>query len=208
MANIVVYDLETTGINKNTVFPVQFAAIVVDGISLKIKDKEVFNQMCRPPDFDNMCKDNGLLEFHSKHRGISKEEFIKLVDSSPPMDVVFSQFLQFIGQYKFKGKDPVLGGFNIVNYDNPILERLLNGKKGVWNPIFFLDAMQICYTWLRGAELRSMSLDSLREYFGLTKGGHEALKDCKDSALILTRFLGYHNKLAVSKDYFAGAFKG
>lgn len=207
MNNIVVYDLETTGKDPSKVYPIQFAAIVLDGITLKPIEGEVFNQMCKPPDFEQMKEDTGLLQFHAKHRGMTPDEVVDLVDKSPKMELVFNQFKAFVSQQRTKGKDPVLGGFNIANYDNVILGRLLDGKKGGWNPIFYLDAMQMCYTWLRAKELRSLSLDSLREYFGLDKGGHEALKDCRDTATIITRFLGYQQKLASPKDYFAGAFK-
>jgi len=215
MANIVVYDLETTGIDATKVFPIQFAALPIDGVNLKIREDNVFNQMCKPPDFDymidftdsNAASKQGLWKFHAEHRGVSVEQIIELVRTSPPMELVFEQFQQFIAQFKVKSQNPVLGGFNIANYDNVIINRLLKGKKGPWNPIFYLDAMQMCYTWLRSAELKSHSLDNLRQYFGLSKGGHEALKDCKDTAIILTRFLQYQQQLAIGKSYFANAFK-
>lgn len=214
MSNIVVYDLETTGLDANKVFPIQFAALPIDGVTLKIKEDNVFNQMCRPPDFDYMTdyvtgdSKHGLWKFHAEHRGVTVEQIIDLVRGSPPMSLVFEQFKQFISSFSVKGKTPTLAGFNIVNYDNVIINRLLEGKKGPWNPIFFLDAMQLSYTWLRSNDMRSMSLDSLRNHFGLTKGGHEALKDCKDTALILTRFLNFQQQLAISKGYFANTFRG
>lgn len=219
MPNIVVYDLETTGLDTGKVFPIQFAALPVDGVTLKIKEDNVFNQMCRPPDFDDMVKFKdesgnitdtskyGLWKFHAEHRGVTIEQVIDLVAGSPPMNLIFEQFKQFISSFSIKGEKPVLAGFNIVNYDNIIINRLLEGKKGPWNPIYFLDTMQLCYTWLRSKGMRSMSLDTLRGYFGLSKGGHEALKDCKDTALILTRFLNFQQQLAISKNYFENTFK-
>lgn len=214
--NIIVYDLETTGKDPNKVYPIQFAALPMDGVTLKVKEDNVFNQMCKPPDFDYMidftddeaASKRGLWKFHAEHRGVTQEQIIDLVRNSPPMELVFEQFKQFIGSFKVKGKDPILGGFNITNYDNTILTRLLKGKKGTWNPIFYLDAMQISYCWLRSAELKSYSLDNLRQYYGLPKGGHEAMKDCKDTATILSRFLNFKQQLAIGKNYFEGAFKG
>lgn len=213
MQNIVVYDLETTGKDANKVYPIQFAAIPIDGVSLKIKEDDVFNQMCRPPDFEEMIKykddpeKEGLWKFHAEHRGCTIEQIIELVAQAPLMATVFEQFKQFVGQFKTNNYQPELGGFNIENYDNVILNRLLDGKKGTWSPIFRYDAMQMSKTWLRSSGLRSMSLDNLREHYGLPKGGHEALKDCKDTAIILTRFLNYQKQLAANKNYFAKAFK-
>jgi|JI10StandDraft_1071094.scaffolds.fasta_scaffold10620_16 DNA polymerase III epsilon subunit-like protein len=215
MQNIIVYDLETTGKDPNKVYPIQFAAIPIDGTSLKIKEDDVFNQMCKPPDFEDMAnykgdsEKEGLWKFHAEHRGVSIAQVIELVGASPPMNIVFSQFREYVKRFKNK-KDPELGGFNICNYDNVIINRLLKEEKlakGTWSPIFFHDVMQDCKSWLRSADMRSMSLDSLREHFGLTKGGHEALKDCKDTAQLLARFLKFKQELASGHNYFAKAFK-
>ena len=197
MQHIVVYDLETTGKDATKVFPIQFAALPIDGVSLKIREGDFFNQMCKPPDFEEMVKykndpeKESLWKFHAEHRGCTIEQVIELVSTAPLMSTVFDQFQQYIAQFKSKAGQPELGGFNIMNYDNVIINRLLDGKKGSWNPIFFYDAMQLCKTWLRAAKMRYLNLDALREHFGLPKGGHEALKDCKDTAIILTRFLSY-----------------
>ncbi len=213
MQHIVVYDLETTGKDAKKVFPIQFAAIPIDGVSMKIKDGDFFNQMCRPPDFEDMAnyKDNpdktSLWQFHADHRGCTIPQVIELVGSAPLMATVFEQFQQYIAQFKTKYGAPELGGFNIMNYDNVIVNRLMDGKKPVWSPIYYYDALQMCKTWLRSANKRSLSLDAMREHFGLPKGGHEALKDCKDTAIILTRFLSYQNQLAANHKYFEKAFK-
>lgn len=213
MENIIVYDLETTGKDADTAFPIQFAAVPIDGITLKVKAGDVFNQMCRPPNFEDMAnyKDDkektGLWQFHAEHRGTTIDNVIELVGSSPQMDVVFEQFKKYVSLFKSKAGNPMLGGFNIFNYDNVIISRILKGEKGGWNPIYYYDVMQMCKTWLRSAGLKRMSLDALREHFGLTKGGHEALKDCEDTAAILTRFLSYQQQLAANKNYFAKAFK-
>ena len=214
MHNIIVYDLETTGKDPRTVFPIQFAAIPVDGASLKPKFDDVFNQMCKPPNFDDMInyKDDsekeGLWKFHARNRGVSIEQMIELVGSSPSMNVVFPQFTQFIKQYRANNRDPILAGHNICNYDNVIINRLIGKNKTTWNPIYFLDTMNLCYGWLRTSNVTRFSLDSLRDYFGLTKGGHEALKDCSDCAIILSRFLKYQQELSAGKNYFANAFTG
>lgn len=214
MHNIIVYDLETTGIDPHTVFPIQFAATPIDGASLKPKFDDVFSQMCKPPNFKDMAdykgnsEKEGLWKFHARHRGVSVDQMIELVEGAPPLDVVFPQFIQFIKQHKSNNRDPVLGGHNIVNYDNVIIRRLLNKEKPSWNTIYCLDTMNLCYGWLRGSNLHSFSLDNLRDYLGLQKGGHEALKDCNDCAIILSRFLKYQQELSANKQYFMNAFSG
>jgi hypothetical protein len=49
-------------------------------------------------------------------------------------------------------------------------------------------------------------LDTVREYLGISKdGAHDALKDVKDCAMILTRFMRLHRKLC-PKISFKGSF--
>jgi DNA polymerase III epsilon subunit-like protein len=58
--------------------------------------------------------------------------------------------------------------------------------------------MNIVFLWFENnQDLSSYSLDSLREYLGISKdGAHDAIKDVKDSAEILIRFMKLHRKLS------------
>ena len=55
-------------------------------------------------------------------------------------------------------------------------------------------------------ELKNYTLDNLREYLGISKeGAHDALKDVKDTAQIMIRFLRLHRNLSSKikfKEYF------
>ena len=54
--------------------------------------------------------------------------------------------------------------------------------------------------------VNSISMDSMRDYMGIDKeGSHAALKDVKDTANIMIRFLKFHRALA-SKTQFEKAF--
>jgi DNA polymerase III epsilon subunit-like protein len=56
------------------------------------------------------------------------------------------------------------------------------------------------------SEVRSLSLDNMRDYLGLSKdNAHDAIKDVEDCAKILIRFLRLHKNLS-SKIQFKGAF--
>jgi DNA polymerase III alpha subunit (gram-positive type) len=56
-----------------------------------------------------------------------------------------------------------------------------------------IDLLKIVFSWFNGTkELANYKLDTLREYFGITKeGAHRALKDVEDTGAILMRFLKY-----------------
>ena len=59
-----------------------------------------------------------------------------------------------------------------------------------------LDIMNLVFYWFENINLKSYTLDNIREYLGISKdGAHDALKDVKDCANILIRFLRLHRKL-------------
>jgi DNA polymerase III epsilon subunit-like protein len=57
--------------------------------------------------------------------------------------------------------------------------------------------MNVIFYWFESnSELKNYTLDNLREYLGISKeGAHDALKDVKDTAEILIRFLKLHRNL-------------
>jgi DNA polymerase III epsilon subunit-like protein len=57
--------------------------------------------------------------------------------------------------------------------------------------------MNLIFYWFESNnDLKSYTLDSLRDYFGISKvGAHDAFKDVQDCAEILIRFLRLHRNL-------------
>ena len=68
--------------------------------------------------------------------------------------------------------------------------------------------MNLVFYWFNHSnDLKSYTLDSLRDYMGISKeGAHDAIKDVKDTAEIMIRFLKLHRNLA-EKIKFKGSFK-
>ena len=106
---------------------------------------------------------------------------------------------------------------NIHRFDLKIIDRLSQkygdtNKEGN-NNIFFqrdvLDIMNLVFYWFeQNSDLKSYSMDNLRDYLGISKdGAHDALKDVKDSAEILIRFLKLYRNMA-NKVKFKDSFKG
>ena len=67
--------------------------------------------------------------------------------------------------------------------------------------------MNVVFYWFEGNnELKNYTLDNLRDYMGLSKeGAHDALKDVKDTAQIMIRFMKLHRNLS-DKIKFKGSF--
>ena len=81
------------------------------------------------------------------------------------------------------------------------------GKTSLFYPRDVADMMNVMFYWFEGNnELKNYTLDHVREYFGMSKeGSHDALKDTKDTAQLLIRFMRLHRNLS-NKIKFKGSF--
>jgi DNA polymerase III epsilon subunit-like protein len=81
-------------------------------------------------------------------------------------------------------------------------------QTNIFHPRDRIDIMNIAWLWLSNvSELKSLSLDSLRSYLGINKdNAHDAMKDVRDCADILIRFLRLHKNLS-AKIQFKGSFE-
>lgn len=228
MANfqkICVFDLETDGISPEKCSPVQIAAIMVDPNKLEIIPDSEFNINLRPealqdkPDYD--YSDSDVLDFHAKVRGSSKEDILKQWKDYQKQEQGWKLFVSYLELYHTRSDKkscftaPIAAGYNINRFDLRIIERLSTkynnvnkeGKSSLFYPRDVLDMMNMVFYWFEGNnELKNYTLDHIREYFGLsTIGAHDALKDVKDTAHLLIRFMRLHRNLA-NKVKFKGSF--
>jgi len=111
---------------------------------------------------------------------------------------------------------PVAAGYNILRFDMKIVERFCR-KLGYVNnentsSLFFprdtLDIMNLLFYWFESnGDVKNLTLDNVRDYMGISKAGaHDALKDVKDCAELLIRFMRLHRNLSKKikfKDSFA-----
>ena len=222
---ICVFDFETDGTNPEKCSPVQLAAIMVDPINLEIIPNSEFNCNFKPecmeqdPQFEYKTD---ILDFHAKVKGCSKDDVYKEWQGYPKQSVAWKMFVDYLDKYhsrnskKSQFSAPIAAGYNIYRFDLPIIERLSRKNKNVnkegSSNIFFprdvIDSINLVYYWFsHNNELKSFKLDTLRDYFGITKdGAHDAIKDVRDTAEIIIRFLKLHRNLA-EKIKFKGSFK-
>lgn len=228
MANfqkLCVFDLETDGANPDKCSPVQIAAIMVDPIKLEIIKDSEFNINLKPeplqenPDYD--YSDSDVLDFHAKVRNSTKAQILKDWSLYQQQDNGWKSFVSYLDMYHTRSDKkscfsaPIAAGYNINRFDLRIIERLsikynnLNkeGKSSLFYPRDVIDLMNVMFYWFEGGnELKNYTLDHVREYFGLSKdGAHDALKDVKDTAELLIRFMKLHRNLS-SKVTFKGSF--
>jgi DNA polymerase III epsilon subunit-like protein len=213
---ICVFDLETDGKDPNTCSPVQIAAIIIDPIKLEIIEDSEFNINLKPHALEANSsyayEDSDVLDFHAKVRGTSKDNILEEWRAYPSQDGAWKMFTSYLDMYHLKSDRkscftaPIAAGYNINRFDLKIIQNLsvkyktLNkeGNSSLFYPRDVLDIMNLVFYWFEGSkDLKSYSLDNVRDYLGISKeGAHDALKDVRDTADILIRFLRLHRKLS------------
>jgi DNA polymerase III epsilon subunit-like protein len=223
--NIAVIDFETDGKDPYTCEPTELACVMIHPKKLEIiPDSEFFVQM-RPSDIDmpDYIKEHeSTIKFHVKASGKSQEEILESWRNATQQKTAWETFVNYLGRYhttqerKCVFTAPICAGYNIMRYDLVIIDRLAqkygNIDKRVGTSLFFprdkIDVMFYAFAWFEGmSEPASYSMDILRPFFGIdSEGSHSAMKDVKDTADILIRFLRLHRRTA-EKVKFKDAFK-
>lgn len=221
---ICVFDFETDGSDPSACSPVQIAAIMLDPIHLEIIDGSEFNINFKPEVLDNNDNykyETDILDFHAKVKGCSQEEVLKSWYQYPKQEHAWKLFVNYLDKYhtrsskKSQFSAPIAAGYNIYRFDLPIVDRLSKkygnvnkeNKTALFFPRDVVDAMNLVFYWFEhNNDLKSYTLDTLRDYFGIDKdGAHDAIKDVKDTAEIIIRFMKLHRNLG-QKIKFKNAF--
>ena len=225
LQKICVFDFETDGVNPDICSPVQLAAIIVDPIKLEIVPDSKFNINLKPELLDKNpshdYSDSDVLDFHSKVKGVAKETVLETWKQFPGQEQGWRAFVSYLEMYHTRSEKkscftaPIAAGYNIHRFDLRIIDRLssrynnLNkeGRSSLFYPRDTIDIMNLVFYWFENnRDLKNYTLDSLREYLGISKeGAHDALKDVEDTANIMIRFLKLHRRTA-NKVKFKGSF--
>tara|TARA_R110000803_G_scaffold41244_3_gene88734 strand:- start:497 stop:1195 length:699 start_codon:yes stop_codon:yes gene_type:complete len=206
--NICVFDFETDSPKPDTCNPVQLGAIMVHPIKLTLIDSAEFCSDMRPLDFDEPDyaeKHKDTIEWHAKTAKCTTAEVLKRWDEAPPQKDVWTTFLSWLSRYHTKQDRqtiftaPIAAGYNIFNFDLKIINRLStkygNIQKDGTSKVFFprdkIDIIHQVFYWFENQqEPKSYTMDSMREYFGMSnENAHDALQDVKDEAEIMIRFM-------------------
>ena len=216
---IAVFDFETDGSNPKVCSPVQLACVMIDTIKNEILEGSEFNIQMKPDKLEQDSSysykneaDGNILEWHSKVRACSEADVLEGWKNAAPQKQAWQMFIQYLDKYhcraskKTKFSSPIAAGYNIQRFDLKIIERLSvkydnaskEGESEIFHPRDNLDVMFMLYPWFRNLDdVKSLSLDNVRQYLGIpTEGGHDALKDVRDTAEILIRLLKLHKSLS------------
>lgn len=221
---IMVIDFETDSTDPYSCNPIQLGAIVIDPIKLEIIPDSEFNAIIKPENIgreDYVERHKDTLEWHSKIRNETVESILRRLQNAPTQKIVWETFVNYISQYHTRHDNqnqfsaPIMAGYNIFDFDLIIMDRLCQKYKNVDNKgkpkLFYrrdtIDIMKLMFLWFEGLTdgPESYTMDNIRTYFGISKeGAHDAMKDVRDEASILLRFLRLHRGFA-KKVKFKGA---
>jgi inhibitor of KinA sporulation pathway (predicted exonuclease) len=203
--NIAVFDLETWSLDTKTLEAVELAAVVIDGQTLEPIQGGEFQSYMKPKDWDN---------FDQKAINVNKITHELLKEKGRERGDVLRSFGTFLNQFKVKGIKfggaPIASGKNIHKFDLPILDRICreegladkNGENKFFDQKIRLDLEDLMYHWFQGdvrPKPATGKMDDLRTFFGLSHdGAHGALVDCKQTALLVRKFMALYRKYPVS----------
>jgi len=212
---ICVFDFETDGVDPTVCSPVQIAAVMVDPLQLEIIEGSEFNTYFKPETLEQSESykyETDVLDFHAKVKGCQADDILAEWKKYPKQELSWNLFINYLDKYhtrtskKSQFSAPIAAGYNIYRFDLPIINRLSKkygntnkeGNSGIFFPRDVVDTMNLIFYWFEhNNDLKSYTLDSLRDYFGIDKtGAHDALKDVKDTAEILIRFMKLHRNIS------------
>lgn len=157
LSDYVVVDTETTGLSVHSDFVIQLSA-------LKYKEDKLvgqYNQLINP-DIDSL--DHKITEL----TGITIED----LKGKPKFGDVKDDFLAFVGDLPWVG-------YNINQFDIPIL--MSNGL-GVTN--FYTEDAYLLAKRRMPSDIPNRKLSTLKLYFGINAVSHNALEDCRTTAIV------------------------
>jgi DNA polymerase III epsilon subunit-like protein len=218
-----VFDFETDGKFAETANPVQLAAVILHPGSLETIAE--FESKMRPKGVTGKTyfeDHKETIEWHAKLHKTTAEKILAAWKKHPDSQVVWTSFFEFISKYHMRQGNigsftaPIPGGYNIVNFDLPIAQRLCEqygfvdtkGNSKIFSKVNKFDVYDIVFSWFENLnEPEKLSMDYMRPFLGMsTDGAHDALQDVKDTTAILVRFLNFQRRLG-SVEKFKDCFK-
>jgi DNA polymerase III epsilon subunit-like protein len=210
---ICVRDYETGSKNKYKTQPIQIGAVMIDPKKLEVVEDSLFVSSMRPILDDKEAVAAGFDPIEDealKVNGFTREE----LEKAPETKLVWQNYLSYLEKYNLKGKGgnnwnaPVVGGFNNSNFDDVIDIRMCEkygpklddwGGWGIYHPTYNHDVFQMVQHLFFSINLNergSLSMDSLREYFGMDKeNAHKADIDVLQTAYLMIKIMRLYKKL-------------
>jgi hypothetical protein len=208
---IVVFDFETSSKFHKKAQILSLASKVINVRNLTVVEDSEFYTLVRPENVD-------AIESEALEK--NKLTIAELTDEKvPSIEAVWHQWVSYLSKYK-TGKgvwdNPIAGGFNILGYDLPIVQRYAErfgtvdkeGNQALFHPRDKFDLLDDItrITWCNPQFARSKALDVVRRWMGIPlDGAHNALVDVDHCVDLTIKFLKTYRWLA-NKNFFENSY--
>ncbi len=195
------YDFESGSKIATRTQPIQLSAVMIDPVKLEVVKNSIFDTYIQAiEDIDECDKlDIDLVQQEALDVNHITWEQIR---GGVSLEQAFKSFREYVGSYaktKRNWDQPIRAGFNIINFDNKIIDRLCL-QYGAWDdkwctqtlfhPIHMYDMMTMVRFYTEGQNFQSVSFDAIREWWGINKEhAHNSKKDVLDNAYGIIKFL-------------------
>lgn len=206
---VIVFDFETDGKSPADCNIVQIAAVPIDLRNLTILSDDFLEMDVKPNELDELGRAGYIehredtINWHASIQNKSVNEIVDRWEKGFAEKDAWDEFGRYIKNFNKGGswdKQAIPAGQNIRGYDLPICERYAKKYKSLpFSKRDVFDLMDFTRIWFLFCPdpPASLSMDNLREYFGIDKtGAHDARKDVLDTSHLIVKFLGLHERIA------------
>lgn len=209
-----VMDFETGGLNTETCQITQICAIMLNPRTLRVEPNGIFNSEVQPIWEEEKAIAAGWSPVDQKALDKTRKTKEKL-NESPPFKIVWEKYLQFHKKFnptRSMYKAPIMVGYNIINFDMPITERLCQKFGPTYKDRGALFSSMHCYDVFdmfegyteNNPNIQGMTLLDCAKWMGIKvdeNSLHDALTDVKVTANIFVKLLHLQREVAKQTDF-------
>jgi len=188
---------------------------------LTLKPSGVFNSKIQPIFDDDKAIALGLDPIEDGALAVNNLTREELKDA-PPTKIVWENFVAWVNKFNYRKSvftAPIPCGYNIINFDLPIITRLAtqygnvdkDGRQNVFSQVFKIDFMDIFfYHTEHNRNVQKRTLSHIMDFMGYPKGQktglHNAVDDVRHTANLLIKHLR-HTRAESENIKWESAFK-
>lgn len=207
-------DYETSSLNTQTCQITQICTIVLNPRTLRVEPNGIFNSEIQPIWEEDRAIAAGWAPVEQKALDITRKSKEKL-NESPPFKIVWEKYLQFHKKFnptRSAYKAPIMVGYNIINFDMPITERLCQkfgptykDRGALFSPIHKYDVFDMFEGYTENnPTIQSQKLSDAAKWMGIKvdeNSLHDALTDVKVTANIFVKLMHLQREVAKQTDF-------
>jgi len=211
-----VFDFETGGGEDPAKCQItQLSAVIINPRSLRAEPGGIFDSEVQPIFDNDKAIAAGLNPVQQEALDVTRKTKEKLMQA-PSEKIVWEKFRQFIKRFNMKNSvytAPIPVGYNIINYDMPIINRLClqygptsKDRQSIFNQLYKVDLLDYFMMMTENSvNITSRKLVDMMDFMGMPSSmkanAHDGLHDVKCTANIFIKLMHYQRAITLKTDY-------